>query len=123
MKHFSIFLTAFCVTLLAAAAIAQTTEPPATSSASRRQSGTVGPPVDAASTLPPAPSVRPSAPTIASPPAPAPEAEPAMPTVTEPAGTAKPAPPAAGSRASRRAAGRVTEADGSVALPTRPDRN
>ncbi|WP_431256899.1 hypothetical protein ACQ86G_19675 [Roseateles chitinivorans] len=150
MKQFSIFLTAFCVTLVAAAAIAQTTEPPATGNASRRQSGTVGPPLDAASmnqpaasatrsppsTGPagtPAPATAPTQSTSPSPthssspvpsPAPAPEAEPAD--VTPPAATApaEAAKPAAGSRASRRASGRVTEADGSAGgLPVRPDRN
>jgi hypothetical protein len=134
MKPFSIFLSAFCVTLLAAAAIAQTTEPPVTSNASRRQSGTVGPPLDAASMSQPAASpARPAAPTV-SPltPAPAvapapvqtPEVDPATaapPATVAPAESAK---PATGSRASRRASGRVTEVDGSSGgLPVRPDRN
>lgn len=133
MKQFSIFLTAFCVTLLAAAAIAQTTEPPGTSNASRRQSGTVGPPIDAASmNQPTASSPRPAAPTVL--PAPTPAATPAAtpapelePADTPPPATAasgESAKPAAGSRASRRASGRVTEADGSSGgLPVRPDRN
>ncbi|WP_431262404.1 hypothetical protein ACQ859_19935 [Roseateles chitinivorans] len=140
MKQFSIFLTAFCVTLVAAAAIAQTTEPPVSTNASRRQSGTVGPPLDAASMNQPAASTARSAPPtgVAVTPAPAaaptqspspgavpaPEAEPAdvtPPATTAPAEAAK---PATGSRASRRASGRVTEADGSSGgLPVRPDRN
>ena len=142
MKQFSIFLTAFCVTLVAAAAIAQTTEPPVSTNASRRQSGTVGPPLDAASMNQPAASTARSVPPTGSAitPAPgaaptqtpspvpnqvpAPEAEPAdatPPATTAPAEAAK---PAAGSRASRRASGRVTEADGSSGgLPVRPDRN
>ncbi|WP_377154631.1 hypothetical protein ACFJIX_21310 [Roseateles sp. UC29_93] len=138
MKHFSTFLTAFCVTLVAAAAIAQTTEPPVTSNASRRQSGTVGPPLEAASMNPPAASAsRPAVPTPAptvTPAAPGPAATPttAQTPEVEPADTASPATatpgvsakPAAGSRASRRASGRVTEADGSSGgLPVRPDRN
>ncbi|RZI61953.1 MAG: hypothetical protein EOP37_05310 [Rubrivivax sp.] len=134
MKQFSIFLSAFCATLLAAAAIAQTTEPPVSTNASRRQSGTVGPPIDAASmNQPAASSSRPgsptgpqSAPPPAAAPAPvqAPQVEPAdttPPPATAPAESAR---PAAGSRASRRASGRVTEADGSSGgLPVRPDRN
>ncbi|MFX1678952.1 hypothetical protein PV762_06945 [Mitsuaria sp. CC2] len=134
MKQFSIFLSAFCATLLAAAAIAQTTESPVSTNASRRQSGTVGPPIDAASmNQPAASSSRPgrptgaqSAPPPAAAPAPvqAPEVEPAdttPPPATAPAESAR---PAAGSRASRRASGRVTEADGSSGgLPVRPDRN
>ena len=153
MRHFSTFLTAFCVTLVAAAALAQTAEPLATSNASRRQSGTGGPPIDAASMTPtaavaarPAP---PNAPAPAATPAPArtpaqapaqgtvqgpvqgpvqaPETVPAdasPPVTTAPAESARPDKPAAGSRASRRASGRVTEADGSSGgLPVRPDRN
>ncbi|WP_431103958.1 hypothetical protein [Roseateles noduli] len=140
MKHFSTFLTAFCITLVAAAAIAQTTEPPVTSNASRRQSGTVGPPLDAASmnpraasaprnvmpSLSPSPTVTPAAsvPSITPAPVQTPEAEPAdtsSPATATPGASAK---PAAGSRASRRASGRVTEADGSSGgLPVRPDRN
>lgn len=151
MRHFSTFLTAFCVTLVAAAALAQTAEPPVTSNASRRQSGTVGPPIDAASmspsaasaSRPVAPGVTASAATPASArtptqapvqapvqtPGQARENDPAdtsPPVTTAPAESAipdKPAKPAAGSRASRRASGRVTEADGSSALPVRPDRN
>ena len=73
MRHFSTFLTAFCVTLVAAAALAQTAEPLATSNASRRQSGTVGPPIDAASMNPSAASAARPAP----PNAPAPAATPA----------------------------------------------
>ncbi|ANH67695.1 hypothetical protein [Mitsuaria sp. 7] len=134
MKQFSIFLSAFCVTLLAAAAIAQTTEPPVSTNASRRQSGTVGPPLDAASmNQPAASSTRPAAQTVSpavpapaatQTPAPAPEVDSpdtSSPVTTAPAETAK---PATGSRASRRASGRVTEADGSSGgLPVRPDRN
>lgn len=142
MKQFSIFLTAFCVTLVAAAAIAQTAEPPVGTNASRRQSGTVGPPLDAASMNQPsastARSVPPTGAAVTPAPAatptqtpspvpnqvPAPEADPAYatpPATTAPAEAAK---PAAGSRASRRASGRVTEADGSSGgLPVRPDRN
>jgi hypothetical protein len=153
MRHFSTFLTAFCVTLVAAAALAQTAEPPITSNASRRQSGTVGPPIDAASmnaSAASAPrSVSPGVTAPAATPAPArtstqaptqlpgqvagqapgqaPETAPAdtsPPITTAPAESAKPGKPAAGSRASRRASGRVTEADGSSGgLPVRPDRN
>ncbi|HEY1398966.1 MAG TPA: hypothetical protein VF536_22795, partial [Roseateles sp.] len=120
MKQFSIFLSAFCVTLLAAAAIAQTSEPPVSSNASRRQSGTVGPPLDAASmNQPAASSARAAATRAAATPAPVPTPAPvaetestdtALPATTAPAESAK---PAAGSRASRRASGRVTEVDGS----------
>lgn len=157
MRHFSTFLTAFCVTLVAAAALAQAAEPPITSNASRRQSGTVGPPIDAASMNASAASApRSVAPGVTAPaatPAPArtstqaptqlpgqlpgqvagqapgqaPETAPAdtsPPVTTAPAESARPGKPAAGSRASRRASGRVTEADGSSGgLPVRPDRN
>jgi hypothetical protein len=142
MKQLSTFLTAFCVTLVAAAAIAQTTEPPATSNASRRQSGTVGPPLDAPSMNQPAassarsaaPTGAPATPAPAAAPTPvqspvqspvqAPEVEPADPTPPATVLPAESAKPAAGSRASRRASGRVTDADGSSGgLPVRPDRN
>jgi len=132
MKQFSIFLSAFCATLLAAAAIAQTTEPPVTTNASRRQSGTVGPPLDAASMNQPAASTARAAPSTggtATPapvptPTPVPETETTDTTPPTTAAPAESAKPAAGSRASRRASGRVTEADGSSGgLPVRPDRN
>ena len=147
MRHFSTFLTAFCVTLVAAAALAQTAEPLATSNASRRESGTVGPPIDAASMNPSAASAARPAPTRTPAPARTPAQAPAQGTVqgpvqgpvqapetvpadasppvtTAPAESARPDKPAAGSRASRRASGRVTEADGSSGgLPVRPDRN
>ena len=119
MKHLRIALITASVTVVAAAAIAQTQEPPLSSGARRKQSGVVGPPLDAAQiqqppASTPAPAVTP-APT-ASPPiveSPEPRADAPAPSRAE-----RPAP------SSRRASGRVTEAaEPSGALPIRPDRN
>lgn len=124
MKHFNVAVIALSVTVVAAAAIAQTADAPNSSAASRRQSGKVGPPVDAASTNLPAPLVTP--PVVPSPapsaghtaPEPAPPVQEATPTTPDP----KPAPRSG--RASRMASGKVTYgSESSGGLPIRPDRN
>ncbi len=111
MKHLRITLLTLGISAVAAASIAQTQEPPAPDTV-RRQSGRVGPPLDAASMNAPAASavVTPAAPG----PAPAAEASAEQVAPREPS-----SPPP-----SRRASGRVTEASESAgALPIRPDRN
>ncbi|OWQ93115.1 hypothetical protein CDN99_01015 [Roseateles aquatilis] len=49
MNQLGTTLLAFSVTVAGVAVVAQPQDPPPTSSASRKQSGTVGPPIDAAS--------------------------------------------------------------------------
>lgn len=124
MKHFNVAVIALSVTVVAAAAIAQTADAPNSSAASRRQSGKVGPPVDAASTNLPAPVITP--PVVPSPapsanhtaPEPSPPAEEAAPTAPD----SKPAPRSG--RAARMASGKVTDGlESSGELPIRPDRN
>lgn len=124
MKHFNVAVIALSVTVVAAAAIAQTADAPNGSAASRRQSGKVGPPVEAASTSLPAPVITP--PVVPSPapsaahtaPEPAPPAQAAAPTTPDP----KPAPRSG--RAARMASGKVTDgSESSGGLPIRPDRN
>ena len=117
MKPISLAFLASSATVVAAAAFAQTQAPgaaPIDPAAARRQSGTVGPPLDAASTASPAPT-----PT-------APVTPPASAAPVEPPPEAAPAPAAEerAQRPSRRASGRVTEpGERSGALPLRPDRN
>lgn len=114
MKPISLAFLASSATVVAAAAFAQTQAPgaaPIDPAAARRQSGTVGPPLDAASTAP-VPSAPVTPPASAAPVEPPPDAAPA------PAADERP------QRPSRRASGRVTEpGEHSGALPIRPDRN
>ncbi len=117
MKPISLAFLASSATVVAAAAFAQTQAPgtaPIDPAAARRQSGTVGPPLDAASTASTAPV--PAAP--ATPPASAATVEPAPGAAPAPAADERP------QRPSRRASGRVTDpGEHSGALPIRPDRN
>ena len=126
MKHLRIALITASVTVVAAAAIAQTQEPLPSSAASRKQSGVVGPPLDAAQIQQPAASTATPAPTPAPAVAPAPVAPP--PAVDTPEPRPEAAAPSRAERpsapSSRRASGRVTEAaEPAGALPIRPDRN
>lgn len=126
MKHFRTTMFVVSVTVATAAAIAQTPEPPPTSRDSRRQSGTVGPPLDAASMNAPAASaaapLSTSTPTAPATTAPAQPVAPVQPAVEseDPPKVQAPAPRTG--RAARMASGRVTDAEPG-ALPTRPDRN
>ncbi|MBO9687581.1 MAG: hypothetical protein J7598_13315 [Mitsuaria chitosanitabida] len=136
MKHIQVVAITLSVTVVAAAAIAQTQDAPPSSAASRRQSGKVGPPVDAASVTAPAPVVTPpAAPSPASSGAPshgpvtAPVTEHATPEPPPPVQEAAPAasaskPATRTGRAARMASGKVTEApEAGGGLPIRPDRN
>ncbi|WP_343630620.1 hypothetical protein [Roseateles sp.] len=123
MKHFNVAVIALSVTVVAAAAIAQTVDAPG-SAASRRQSGKVGPPVDAASTNLPAPVITPPVVPSPAPSANHPAPEPAPPVQEAAPTTPDPKPVLRSGRASRMASGKVTDgSESSGGLPIRPDRN
>lgn len=130
MKHIQVVAIALSVTVVAAAAIAQTQDAGPSSAASRRQSGKVGPPVDAASMNAPAPVITPPVAPAPSPSAAAaPPIQHATPEPSPPAQEASPSTPAPKptqrtGRAARMASGKVTDPNAPPSgLPIRPDRN